>query len=168
MSKIYTAADQLIGHTPLLELTHIEKEQELPAHIIAKLEYFNPAGSVKDRIAKKMIDDAEEKGLLKEGSVIIEPTSGNTGIGLAAVAAATAARPMPVLPEVGSMMTEPGFSLPVASASSIMALAIRSLTEPAGLKYSSLARIFASRFSAFSIWVSSSSGVWPISWSAEV
>ena len=84
MSKIYTAADQLIGHTPLLELTHIEKEQELPAHIIAKLEYFNPAGSVKDRIAKKMIDDAEEKGLLKEGSVIIEPTSGNTGIGLAA------------------------------------------------------------------------------------
>ena len=80
MSKIYTAADQLIGHTPLLELTHIEKEQELPAHIIAKLEYFNPAGSVKDRIAKKMIDDAEEKGLLKEGSVIIEPTSGNTGI----------------------------------------------------------------------------------------
>ena len=73
MSKIYTAADQLIGHTPLLELTHIEKEQELPAHIIAKLEYFNPAGSVKDRIAKKMIDDAEEKGLLKEGSVIIEP-----------------------------------------------------------------------------------------------
>ena len=75
MSKIYTAADQLIGHTPLLELTHIEKEQQLPAHIIAKLEYFNPAGSVKDRIAKKMIDDAEEKGLLKEGSVIIEPTS---------------------------------------------------------------------------------------------
>lgn len=85
MSKIYTAADQLIGHTPLLELTHIEKEQDLSAHLIAKLEYFNPAGSVKDRIAKKMIDDAEEKGLLKEGSVIIEPTSGNTGIGLAAV-----------------------------------------------------------------------------------
>ena len=86
MSKIYTAADQLIGHTPLLELTHIEKEQNLSAHLIAKLEYFNPAGSVKDRIAKKMIDDAEAKGLLKEGSVIIEPTSGNTGIGLAAVA----------------------------------------------------------------------------------
>ena len=84
MSKIYTAADQLIGHTPLLELTHIEKEQQLSAHILAKLEYFNPAGSVKDRIAKKMIDDAEAKGLLKEGSVIIEPTSGNTGIGLAA------------------------------------------------------------------------------------
>ena len=74
MSKIYTAADQLIGHTPLLELTHIEKEQQLSAHILAKLEYFNPAGSVKDRIAKKMIDDAEAKGLLKEGSVIIEPT----------------------------------------------------------------------------------------------
>ena len=73
MSKIYTAADQLIGHTPLLELTHIEKEQQLSAHILAKLEYFNPAGSVKDRIAKKMIDDAEAKGLLKEGSVIIEP-----------------------------------------------------------------------------------------------
>ena len=88
MSKIYTAADQLIGHTPLLELTHIEKEQQLSAHILAKLEYFNPAGSVKDRIAKKMIDDAEAKGLLKEGSVIIEPTSGNTGIGLAAMAVA--------------------------------------------------------------------------------
>ena len=71
MSKIYTAADQLIGHTPLLELSHIEKEEQLPAHVIAKLEYFNPAGSVKDRIAKKMIDDAETKGLLKEGSVII-------------------------------------------------------------------------------------------------
>ena len=99
MSKIYTAADQLIGHTPLLELTHIEKEQELPAHIIAKLEYFNPAGSVKDRIAKKMIDDAEEKGLLKEGSVIIEPTSGNTGIGLAAVAAAKGYRIIIVMPE---------------------------------------------------------------------
>ena len=103
MSKIYTAADQLIGHTPLLELTHIEKEQELPAHIIAKLEYFNPAGSVKDRIAKKMIDDAEEKGLLKEGSVIIEPTSGNTGIGLAAVAAAKGYRIIIVMPETMSV-----------------------------------------------------------------
>ena len=103
MSKIYTAADQLIGHTPLLELTHIEKEQELPAHIIAKLEYFNPAGSVKDRIAKKMIDDAEEKGLLKEGSVIIEPTSGNTGIGLAAVAAAKGYRIIIVMPETMSI-----------------------------------------------------------------
>ena len=103
MSKIYTSADQLIGHTPLLELTHIEKEQQLPAHIIAKLEYFNPAGSVKDRIAKKMIDDAEEKGLLKEGSVIIEPTSGNTGIGLAAVAAAKGYRIIIVMPETMSV-----------------------------------------------------------------
>ena len=102
MSKIYTAADQLIGHTPLLELTHIEQEQALPAHIIAKLEYFNPAGSVKDRIAKKMIDDAEEKGLLKKGSVIIEPTSGNTGIGLAAVAAA-GYRIIIVMPETMSV-----------------------------------------------------------------
>ena len=81
MSRIYTAADQLIGHTPLLELTHLEQEFGLKARIVAKLEYFNPAGSVKDRIAKAMIDDAEAKGLLKPGSVIIEPTSGNTGIG---------------------------------------------------------------------------------------
>ena len=103
MSKIYTATDQLIGHTPLLELTHIEKEQQLSAHILAKLEYFNPAGSVKDRIAKKMIDDAEAKGLLKEGSVIIEPTSGNTGIGLAAVAAAKGYRIIIVMPETMSV-----------------------------------------------------------------
>ena len=103
MSKIYTAADQLIGHTPLLELTHIEKEQQLSAHILAKLEYFNPAGSVKDRIAKKMINDAEAKGLLKEGSVIIEPTSGNTGIGLAAVAAAKGYRIIIVMPETMSV-----------------------------------------------------------------
>ena len=88
MSKIYTSADQLIGHTPLLELTHIEAAEGLQAKILAKLEYFNPAGSVKDRIAKAMIDDAEAKGVLKPGSVIIEPTSGNTGIGLASVAAA--------------------------------------------------------------------------------
>jgi len=88
MSKIYTSADQLIGHTPLLELTHIEKDADLSAKLLAKLEYFNPAGSVKDRIAKAMIDDAEASGKLKPGSVIIEPTSGNTGIGLAAVAAA--------------------------------------------------------------------------------
>ena len=103
MSKIYTSADQLIGHTPLLELSHIEKEEQLPAHVIAKLEYFNPAGSVKDRIAKKMIDDAEAKGLLKEGSVIIEPTSGNTGIGLAAVAAAKGYRIIIVMPETMSV-----------------------------------------------------------------
>ena len=103
MSKIYTAADQLIGHTPLLELTHIEKEQQLSAHILAKLEYFNPAGSVKDRIAKKMIDDAEAKGLLKAGSVIIEPTSGNTGIGLASVAAARGYRVIIVMPETMSV-----------------------------------------------------------------
>ena len=83
MSKIYTSADQLIGHTPLLELTHIEAEEGLKARILAKLEYFNPAGSVKDRIARGMLDDAEQRGVLKKGSVIIEPTSGNTGIGLA-------------------------------------------------------------------------------------
>ena len=88
MSNVYTSADQLIGRTPLLELTHIEKAEGLKAHIYGKLEYFNPAGSVKDRIAKAMIDDAEAKGVLKAGSVIIEPTSGNTGIGLASVAAA--------------------------------------------------------------------------------
>ena len=103
MSKIYTSADQLIGHTPLLELTHIEKQEDLNAKILAKLEYFNPAGSVKDRIAKAMIDDAEAKGLLKEGSVIIEPTSGNTGIGLAAVAAAKGYRIIIVMPETMSV-----------------------------------------------------------------
>ena len=99
MSKIYTSADQFIGRTPLLELTHIEKELGLKAKILAKLEYFNPAGSVKDRIAKAMIDDAEQKGLLKEGSVIIEPTSGNTGIGLASVAAARGYRIIIVMPD---------------------------------------------------------------------
>lgn len=88
MSNIYTSADQLIGKTPLLELTHIEKENGLKAKILAKLEYFNPAGSVKDRIAKAIIDDAEQSGALKPGATIIEPTSGNTGIGLASVAAA--------------------------------------------------------------------------------
>ena len=103
MSKIYTSADQLIGKTPLLELTHIEKAHDLKAKILAKLEYFNPAGSVKDRIAKAMIDDAEAKGLLKEGSVIIEPTSGNTGIGLAAVAAARGYRIIIVMPETMSV-----------------------------------------------------------------
>ena len=103
MSNIYTSADQLIGKTPLLELTHIEKEEKLEARLLAKLEYFNPAGSVKDRIAKAMIDDAEAKGLLKEGSVIIEPTSGNTGIGLAAVAAARGYRIIIVMPETMSV-----------------------------------------------------------------
>jgi cysteine synthase A len=103
MSKIYTSADQLIGKTPLLELTHIEKDQGLEAKIFAKLEYFNPAGSVKDRIAKAMIDDAEAKGVLKPGAVIIEPTSGNTGIGLAAVAAARGYRIIIVMPETMSV-----------------------------------------------------------------
>ena len=103
MSNIYTSAKQLIGHTPLLELTHIEKQYGLKAKILAKLEYFNPAGSVKDRIAKAMIDDAEAKGLLKEGSVIIEPTSGNTGIGLASVAAARGYRILIVMPETMSV-----------------------------------------------------------------
>ena len=103
MSHIHTSADQLIGKTPLLELTHIEKEYALEAKILAKLEYFNPAGSVKDRIAKGMIDDAEAKGLLKPGSVIIEPTSGNTGIGLASVAAARGYRIIIVMPETMSV-----------------------------------------------------------------
>ncbi len=103
MSNIYTSADQLIGKTPLLELVHIEKELGLEAKILAKLEYFNPAGSVKDRIAKAMIDDAEASGKLKPGSVIIEPTSGNTGIGLASVAAARGYRIIIVMPETMSV-----------------------------------------------------------------
>ena len=103
MSKIYTSADQLIGKTPLLELTHIEKKYGLKAKILAKLEYFNPAGSVKDRVAKAMIDDAEAKGLLKPSSVIIEPTSGNTGIGLAAVAAAKGYKAILTLPDTMSV-----------------------------------------------------------------
>ena len=103
MSNIYTSADQLIGKTPLLELVHIEKEEGLEARILAKLEYFNPAGSVKDRIAKAMIDDAEASGKLKSGSVIIEPTSGNTGIGLASVAAARGYRIIIVMPETMSV-----------------------------------------------------------------
>ncbi len=103
MSVLYTSADQLIGNTPLLELTNIEKEEGLEARILAKLEYFNPAGSVKDRIAKAMIDDAEEKGLLKPGAVLIEPTSGNTGIGLASVAAARGYRIIIVMPETMSV-----------------------------------------------------------------
>ena len=103
MSAIYTSADQLIGKTPLLELTHIEKKLGLKAKVLAKLEYLNPAGSVKDRVAKTMIDDAEEKGLLKEGSDIIEPTSGNTGIGLASVAAARGYRIIIVMPDTMSV-----------------------------------------------------------------
>ena len=103
MSNIYTSADQLIGKTPLLELTHIEKKLGLKAKLVAKLEYFNPAGSVKDRVAKAMIDDAEAKGILKEGSVIIEPTSGNTGIGLASVAVARGYRIIIVMPETMSI-----------------------------------------------------------------
>lgn len=103
MSRIFTSADQLIGHTPLMELTNIEKKHSLKARLLAKLEYFNPAGSVKDRIAKAMIDDAEAKGLLKPGSVIIEPTSGNTGIGLASVAAARGYRIIIVMPETMSV-----------------------------------------------------------------
>lgn len=103
MSKIYTSADQLVGKTPLMELTHIEKEYALEAKILAKLEYFNPAGSVKDRIAKSMLDDAEQRGILKPDSVIIEPTSGNTGIGLAAIAAAKGYRIIIVMPETMSV-----------------------------------------------------------------
>lgn len=103
MSRVFTSADQLIGGTPLLELTHIERDEGLEARILGKLEYFNPAGSVKDRIAKAMIDDAEKKGLLKANSVIIEPTSGNTGIGLASVAAARGYRIIIVMPETMSV-----------------------------------------------------------------
>lgn len=103
MSRIYTSADQLIGRTPLLELTRIERKYALSARLLAKLEYFNPAGSVKDRVARAMIDDAEARGILKEGSVIIEPTSGNTGIGLAAVAAARGYRIIIVMPETMSI-----------------------------------------------------------------
>ena len=103
MSKIYTSAAQLIGHTPLLELTHIEKEFALKAKLLAKLEYFNPAGSVKDRIARAMIDDAEKSGKLKPGSTIIEPTSGNTGIGLASVAASRGYKIIIVMPETMSV-----------------------------------------------------------------
>ena len=103
MGNIYTSADQLVGRTPLLELTRIEKAEGLQARILAKLEYFNPAGSVKDRVAKAMLDDAEGKGLLKPGSVVIEPTSGNTGIGLASVAAARGYRTIIVMPETMSV-----------------------------------------------------------------
>ena len=103
MAKIYTSAEQLIGHTPLLELARLEKAEGLSAHLLAKLEYLNPAGSVKDRVARAMIEDAEAKGLLKEGSVIIEPTSGNTGIGLAVMAAVRGYRVIIVMPETMSV-----------------------------------------------------------------
>ena len=103
MSKIYTSADQLTGHTPLLELTHLEQDYRLEARLLAKLEYFNPAGSVKDRVAKAMLDDAEARGALKPGAVIIEPTSGNTGIGLASVAAARGYRIIIVMPDTMSV-----------------------------------------------------------------
>ncbi len=103
MAKIYTSAEQLIGNTPLLELKNIEKKYELKARLLAKLEYFNPAGSVKDRVGRAMLDDAEKRGVLKEGSVIIEPTSGNTGIGLASVAAARGYRTIIVMPETMSV-----------------------------------------------------------------
>ncbi|MDE6922338.1 MAG: cysteine synthase A [Oscillospiraceae bacterium] len=103
MSNIYTSAEQLIGRTPLLQLTHLEREENLKARVLAKLEYFNPAGSAKDRVAKAMLDDAEDRGLLKPGSVIIEPTSGNTGIGLASVAAVRGYRVIIVMPETMSV-----------------------------------------------------------------
>ena len=103
MARIFTSADQLVGNTPLMELTNTEKKYGLKARILAKLEYFNPAGSVKDRIAKAILDDAEDRGILKEGSVIIEPTSGNTGIGLASVAAARGYRIIIVMPETMSV-----------------------------------------------------------------
>ncbi len=132
--KIYSSADQLIGKTPLLEFTHIEKAENLQAKIIAKLEYFNPAGSVKDRIAKAMIEDAEQKGLLKPGSIIIEPTSGNTGIGLSAVAAAKGYKIIIVMPETMSverrqLMKAYGAELVLTEGSKGMKGAIAKATE---------------------------------------
>ena len=137
MSAIYTSADQLIGRTPLLELTHIEKNEGLEATLLAKLDYFNPAGSVKDRIAKAMIDDAEAKGLLKPGSVLIEPTSGNTGIGLASVAAARGYRIIIVMPETMSverrqLMKAYGAELVLTEGSKGMKGAIAKADELAG------------------------------------
>ena len=134
MSKIYTSADQLIGKTPLLELTHIEKNENLEATVLAKLEYFNPAGSVKDRVAKAMSDDAESKGLLKPGSVIIEPTSGNTGIGLASVAAARGYRLIIVMPETMSierrqLMKAYGAELVLSEGAKVMTGAIAKAEE---------------------------------------
>ena len=138
MSKIYTSADQLIGRTPLLELTHIEAAEGLQARVLAKLEYFNPAGSVKDRVAKAMIDDAEATGKLKPGSVIIEPTSGNTGIGLASVAAARGYRVIIVMPDTMSierrlLMKAYGAELVLTEGAKGMAGAIAKADELAGL-----------------------------------
>ena len=135
MANIYTSADQLIGKTPLLELTHIEKALGLKAKVLAKLEYLNPAGSVKDRVAKAMIDDAEEKGLLKPGSVIIEPTSGNTGIGLASVAAARGYRIIIVMPETMSverrqLMKAYGAELVLSDGAKGMKLSLIHISEP--------------------------------------
>lgn len=134
MSKIYTSADMLIGNTPLLELTHLEQEMNLSAKILAKLEYLNPAGSVKDRVAKAMLDDAEQSGVLKPDSVIIEPTSGNTGIGLASVAAARGYRVIIVMPETMSeerrvLMKAYGAELVLTDGSLGMAGAIRKAEE---------------------------------------
>ena len=129
MTKIYTSADQLIGKTPLLELTHLEKALGLEAKVVAKLEYFNPAGSVKDRIAKAIIEDAEATGRLKEGSVIIEPTSGNTGIGLASVAAAKGYRLIITMPETMSVERRQLRSLTASSQASSLTPQIRRLTK---------------------------------------
>ena len=134
MSKIYTSADQLIGKTPLLELTHIEKEEALKARVLAKLEYLNPAGSAKDRIAKAMIDEAEASGRLKPGATIIEPTSGNTGIGLASVAAARGYRVIITMPETMSverrqLMSAYGAELVLTKGSTGMAGAIAKAEE---------------------------------------
>lgn len=134
MSRIYTSADQLIGRTPLLELVHLEQDEHLEARILAKLEYLNPAGSAKDRVAKAMIDDAESKGLLKPGSVIIEPTSGNTGIGLASVAAARGYRIIIVMPDTMSqerrlLMNAYGAELVLSEGAKGMAGAIEKAEE---------------------------------------
>ena len=140
MAKIANKLTDLVGNTPLMELSGYSGKYGLNQNIIAKLEAFNPAGSVKDRVALSMIEDAEARGALKPGATIIEPTSGNTGVGLAMVA--TIASPTPVFPLVGSIMVAPGFSAPRASASSIIERATLSFTLPAGLKASSLAIIF--------------------------
>lgn len=134
MSRIYTSADQLIGRTPLLELVHLEQDEHLEARVLAKLEYLNPAGSAKDRVAKAMIDDAESKGLLKPGSVIIEPTSGNTGIGLASVAAARGYRIIIVMPDTMSqerrlLMNAYGAELVLSEGAKGMAGAIEKAEE---------------------------------------